>query len=132
VNRARPRGGIGCFRAAALVVLGVGVAVAVVRPRRLAVEGSSMEPGLTSGDRLLVLRRRRPRAGDVVALADPRGDGRLIVKRVVSVMDHQVVVEGDNTRSSTDSRVFGPVDRRAVVGRAVYRYFPPGRAGRLH
>jgi len=91
-----------------------------------------MEPGLTSGDRLLVLRRRRPRVGDVVALADPRGEGRLIVKRVVSVMDHRVVVEGDNTRSSTDSRVFGPVDRRAVVGRAVYRYFPPGRAGRLH
>jgi type IV secretory pathway protease TraF len=50
---------------------------------------------------------------------------------VVSVAGEQVVVWGDNRASSTDSRVFGPVDRGALVGRAVYRYFPPDRTGRL-
>jgi signal peptidase I len=103
-----------------------------------------MEPTLVSGDRLLVLRRARLRIGDIVALHDPRDDPRdaprdeppdalrrLMVKRVVSMDGDTVAVEGDNSGSSTDSRVFGPVDRRALVGRAVYRYFPPGRAGRL-
>jgi signal peptidase I len=98
-----------------------------------------MEPALHPGDRLLVLRRPRPSTGDIVALEDPRRGGavggaggpRLIVKRVVSAAGEKVVVWGDNRASSTDSRVFGPVDRDAIVGRAVYRYFPPDRTGRL-
>ncbi len=89
-----------------------------------------MEPTLRSGDRLLVAGGRRPGPGDIVALRDPRREGRrLIVKRVVSVDGDRVVVEGDNASASTDSRVFGPVDRRALVGRVLYRYFPPERAG---
>jgi nickel-type superoxide dismutase maturation protease len=115
-----------------LSVLVVGaVAAFVVRPRRVAVEGSSMEPTLTNGDRLVVVRRLVPRVGDIVAVGDPRRPGRLLVKRVVSIDGTAIVIEGDNARSSTDSRAFGPVDRRAVVGRAVYRYAPPGRAGPL-
>jgi type IV secretory pathway protease TraF len=50
---------------------------------------------------------------------------------VVALQGDEVLVEGDNRSSSTDSRHFGPVDRRAVLGRAVYRYGPPGRSGRL-
>jgi nickel-type superoxide dismutase maturation protease len=110
----------------------VAVAVAsVVRPRRVVVDGPSMEPTLTSGDRLLVVRRPGPAVGDIVAVRDPSGSGRLLVKRVVSVVDDQVAVEGDNSRWSTDSRAFGPVARRAVVGRVIYRYAPPGRSGPL-
>jgi signal peptidase I len=134
---------VGLLGAAAVVV------VLVARPRRVSVEGPSMEPSLRGGDRLLVLRRPRPTAGDIVALEDPgtgtgtgtvaplerprqtRRPPRLIVKRVVSVAGDTVVVWGDNLASSTDSRVFGPVDRSAIVGRAVYRYFPPERSGRL-
>jgi phage repressor protein C with HTH and peptisase S24 domain len=91
-----------------------------------------MEPTLVGGDRLVVVKGcGGPRTGDIVAVTDPRGGGRLLVKRVVSVEGDEVVVEGDNPRSSTDSRAFGPLRRRAVVGRAVYRYFPADRAGRL-
>jgi len=90
-----------------------------------------MEPTLVGGDRILVLRRRSPRVGDIVAVGDPRPGGRLLVKRVASVVGDQVDLEGDNPLSSTDSRDFGPVDRRAIVGRAVYRYGPPGRTGRI-
>ncbi len=90
-----------------------------------------MEPTLTSGDRLLVVRRTAPRVGDIVALRDPDATGRLLVKRVVSVVGGRIAVQGDNARWSTDSRDFGPVDRQAVVGRAVYRYGPPGRSGPL-
>lgn len=88
-----------------------------------------MRPAIESGDRLLVL-ALRARVGDVVALGDPR-DGRTIVKRVARIDGDQLTVLGDNPASSTDSRTFGPVPRRSVVGRAVYRYAPRARAGRV-
>jgi len=108
-------------------VAGVAASVAVgalwvLRPRRVVVEGASMEPALAEGDRLLVLRSRRTVPGDLVALRDPRDARRLLVKRVTSVAGDEVMVHGDNAPASTDSRVFGPVSRSAVVGRVVHRY----------
>ena len=105
---------------------------AVVIPLRLVhVDGDSMRPTLTPGDRLLVLRRRRYRRGDVVALVDPRASTRTIVKRVAAIEGDDVVVHGDNPDASTDSRSFGPVPVSSIVGRAVYRYAPTARAGRI-
>jgi nickel-type superoxide dismutase maturation protease len=98
--------------------------------RRVTVAGASMEPALSPGDRLLFfppLSRLRP--GDIVAVPDPRQPARLLVKRVTSLDGRFVSVEGDNPDESTDSRVFGPVERRAILGRAVYRYAPAGRVG---
>jgi signal peptidase I len=97
----------------------------------IAVEGHSMRPTLAEGDRLLVVRRRRYRVGDVVALPDPRRPDRVVVKRVAAVDGDRVSVLGDDADASTDSRTFGPVPARSVIGRAVYRYAPPERAGRL-
>jgi nickel-type superoxide dismutase maturation protease len=97
------------------------------------VEGDSMRPDLEPGDRLLVVRRRRLRSGDLVALADPRQPERTMVKRV-AVVDPEhatVTVLGDNRAASTDSRTFGPVPRELVLGRAVYRYWPEHRRGRI-
>jgi len=87
-----------------------------------------MRPALEPGDRLLVL-RLPPRVGAVVAL---HHDGRTIVKRVASIDDGgALTVLGDNADASTDSRAFGPVPRSSVLGRAVYRYAPTARAGRV-
>jgi nickel-type superoxide dismutase maturation protease len=107
------------------------LALVLVRPRRVVVDGPSMEPTLCSGDRLVVVRRLRLRLGDVVAVRDPGHGSRMLVKRVVARSGDEVVVAGDNPDRSTDSRSFGPVGRRAVVGRVVYRYGPPGRRGPL-
>lgn len=90
-----------------------------------------MRPALEEGDRLLVVRRRRYRVGDVVALPDPRLPERVVVKRVAAVDGDRLEVLGDDPAGSTDSRSFGPVAARTVIGRAVYRYAPPARAGRL-
>lgn len=107
------------------------VATAVARPvRRVAVVGDSMRPTLEPGDRVLAVRGRRPRPGDLVVVPDPRGGGLLLVKRVAVVGPHGITVLGDNPAASTDSRTFGPVSD--VWGRAVHRYAPPGRAGPLH
>ena len=99
--------------------------------RRVQVHGDSMRPALQPGDRLLVVSLLRPRPGDVVAVVDPR-DGRLVMAKRVSSVDRDTIeVLGDDPAASTDSRTFGPVDRRLVLGRAVYRYAPEARRGRL-
>ncbi len=112
--------------AAAAVAAG---AIGLGLVRRVEVTGASMRPTLEPGDRLLVLAWRRVRAGDLVALADPREPARTLVKRVGRVDDATLTVLGDDPVASTDSRSFGPVPRGTVLGRAVYRYAPGERAG---
>ena len=90
-----------------------------------------MEPTVLPGDRLLVVRRPRPRVGDIVALADPRNGRRLLLKRLTVAVGGELTVEGDNREWSTDSRAFGPVAGEGLLGRVVYRYGPAGRTGRL-
>ena len=95
--------------------------------RLVVVDGESMRPTLEPGDRLVVV-RLPPRVGDLVAL---HHDDRVLVKRVAAIDGDAITVLGDNADASTDSRGFGAVARSAVLGRAVYRYAPTARAGRL-
>ncbi|MGA2521165.1 MAG: nickel-type superoxide dismutase maturation protease [Acidimicrobiales bacterium] len=125
------RVGAGALAAAvgSLVVLAGAILFVRFRPRRVVVEGRSMEPTLAPGDRLLVVGTPRVRPGDVVAVRDPRQGGRVLVKRVGAVLGDEVVLRGDNEAASTDSREFGPVPAGAVLGRVVRCYAPPWRAG---
>jgi nickel-type superoxide dismutase maturation protease len=87
---------------------------------RLVVSGVSMTPTLYPGDQLLLLRTRHARAGDLVVVRDPREPSREVVKRLVRVTaEGDLVVAGDNPEMSTDSRIYGPVPRDHLVGRAV-------------
>jgi nickel-type superoxide dismutase maturation protease len=101
------------------------------RSQRTAVAGDSMVPALQPGDRLVVWRTKRFRPGDVVAAGDPRDPGRTVLKRAGAVGPGWIFLVGDNEMHSTDSRHFGPVPLSLVRGKALYRYAPPGRAGRL-
>ena len=115
-------------RLAAIAGLAAGAAAAGL-VRRVEVTGASMRPTLEPGDRLLVVAGRRICPGDLVALADPRHPARTLVKRVGRVDTAGLTVLGDDPAASTDSRSFGSVPRRTVLGRGVYRYAPSGRAG---
>ncbi len=132
---------------AALALLGAAVGATAVwfRPVRVEVEGMSMAPALLPGDRLLAVRLRRYRVGDLVVVPDPREPTRSLVKRIaalprssvglrglmVEAGDGEVVVLGDNPSASTDSRTLGPLRLSDIEGRCVYRYHPPERAGVL-
>lgn len=114
----------------------------VVEVRALA--SGSMEPTLVQGDLLLVDRLiyaardlppalrfplpvREPRRGDLVVLRSPEDGRTVLVKRCVALSGDRVSagtvppsalwVEGDRRASSRDSRAFGPVERRALLGR---------------
>jgi nickel-type superoxide dismutase maturation protease len=100
--------------------------------RRFVVRDTSMQPGLSPGDRVLVWQWAAPRSGDLVVFRDPERHLSFAVKRVVSLeANGDLVVRGDNPNVSRDSREFGPVPRRLVVGRVVYRYLPGERRGRV-
>lgn len=98
--------------------------------RRYEVVGRSMEPTLLQGDRLLVVKSPRPPTGGIVVLHHA-GVGEDMVKRLVRRSRSGVWVQGDNSEYSTDSRQFGWLPRDSVVGWAIYRYYPPERAGNL-
>jgi nickel-type superoxide dismutase maturation protease len=127
------RGLLAVAPVALALVLGSTLVKLLFRSRRVVVQGSSMAPTLLPGDRLVVVPARKPRIGDVVAVADPRDPERLLVKRVIGVdpPDSTLIVAGDNPEASTGSATFGPVAHRTVLGRATYRYFPVERAGRI-
>ena len=115
----------------AAVAAASGVVAVGLLGRRVVVRGDSMMPTLQPDDRLLLVRSWWPRPGYMVAVRDPRARQRLLVKRVAGVdrRSRLVTVLGDNPGSSTDSRDFGPVPLRSVLGRVVYRYAPVARAG---
>jgi hypothetical protein len=86
---------------------------------RMEVSGLSMAPELQPGDRLVIWK------------PDPRDPERMVLKRAGTVGPDGVLLLGDNPSQSTDSRHFGRVPVASVRGKAIYRYAPPSRAGRL-
>ena len=115
-----------------LALLGLGALGRLAGGRLDAVEvrGRSMAPGLLPGDRLLVA-RLPPRVGAVVLAADPRAPRRELIKRVAGMENGRVTLRGDNPAASTDAREFGTLPADAVAWRAVARYWPPARVGRI-
>ena len=48
---------------------------------------------------------------------------------LVTVPEDHYFMMGDNRTRSTDSRFFGPVPEDDIIGEALVRFWPPGRAG---
>ncbi len=89
------------------------------------VVGQSMAPGIGESDYVLVNKLSyllgKPRNGDVVVARHP-GTGRLIVKRVAKVESNRYLLRGDNEKASSDSRGFGAVTRKMLIGK-VWKVF---------
>jgi signal peptidase I len=51
--------------------------------------------------------------------------------RPIVVPEGQILVMGDNRSNSSDGRVFGPISKKLIVGRAIMRLWPLSRFGGL-
>ena len=81
-----------------------------------------MVPTLAEGQTVLVNRLTylfgRPKENDLVALKDPR-DGKVLIKRIIRKEGKCYFVQGDNKNHSTDSRVFGMIRQRDIIGKII-------------
>lgn len=83
-----------------------------------------------SGDRIAVHGGQLQRNG--TNLEEPWTAGAMTYEQSeVTVPEQQLWVLGDNRNDSFDSHVWGPLPERNLVGRAVFRYWPPQRLGRI-
>lgn len=90
---------------------------------KLSVKGESMFPTIKQNDTVfankLVYLVRNPRVGEVVVLKDPRASSkkRYIIKRIQDIKNEAYFVVGDNKDKSTDSRQFGFVKKKDIIGK---------------
>lgn len=82
-----------------------------------------MLPTLADGDLVLVDPHLRPEIGAIVVAREPRV-GRVLVKRVRSRGDATVALGSDDPTQGRDSRHFGSVPLRHVVGSVTVAYRP--------
>ncbi|HSB65834.1 MAG TPA: S24/S26 family peptidase [Anaerolineales bacterium] len=90
--------------------------------RLLKVRGDSLAPEYSQGDFVLISKIPfllvPPSPGDVIAFRQP-GYG-LYIKRIQNIKgDGGVNVIGDHPES-VDSRVFGPVERKDILGKVIW------------
>lgn len=82
------------------------------------VVGDSMYPALRAGEIIAAFKVRSVKPGDIIIF----NHGLEMIKRVKSITDEGVYVLGDNSDHSTDSRMFGLVKNKDILGRV----FKPG------
>lgn len=77
-----------------------------------------MLPSFNDGDVLLLFKGRRKglKRGDIVMF---RHQGIEKIKRIVSIRNELLWLEGDNKAASTDSRDFGSVPIEQVIAKVV-------------
>lgn len=110
------------------------------------VSGASMEPTFENGDYLIVdelsYRFREPQKGEVIVFRWPLDPSKFFIKRIIGlpgetieeigqkiILDqNEYFVEGDNYNHSSDSRIWGPVPKNLIIGRAFIRLWPLNQA----
>jgi signal peptidase I len=45
-------------------------------------------------------------------------------EQIVTLGENEYFVSGDNRPGSSDSRIWGPIDKKSIVGKAVFSYWP--------
>jgi signal peptidase I len=57
--------------------------------------------------------------------------GKFINGRTVTMGPNEYFAVGDNRSHSSDSRVWGPVDKSEIIGKAFFRYWPMNQIGSI-
>lgn len=81
-----------------------------------------MYPIINSGDQVIISSYhyliKSPKIGDIVACLMPQ-DNRVIVKRISEIKSGRYFVLGDNYSNSTDSRQFGWLSKKSLLGKVI-------------
>ena len=92
------------------------------RRRAALVEGDSMLPVLKDGDAVLINPSEKVSAGDIVFANHPFKKSVKIMKRVKNFTEKgDLYLVGDNAAESSDSRTFGAVPLKYLIGVATCR-----------
>ena len=92
------------------------------RRRAVLVEGDSMLPNLKNGDGILINADAKIAAGDIVLAKHPFKKSVNILKRLSEIDENgNYFLIGDNPPESTDSRTFGAISAKHILGKAVCR-----------
>ncbi len=80
-----------------------------------------MSPTFKSDDMVLVNRLSylfgKPKIGDLVVLRKKK----YMIKRIKKIKDNEFFVVGDNKKESTDSRQFGWIRKKEIIGKAFFK-----------
>ncbi len=63
---------------------------------------------------------KRPQINDIIILKHPDKNIK-IIKRIRKIHNNKYFVIGDNIRKSTDSRVFGPIDKSLILSKVLFK-----------
>ena len=95
--------------------------------KRLKVTGKSMLPLLQPGEEILInpysYYKTLPKINDVIVTTHPLYSELTIIKRVTAIdNDGNCFLIGDNLAASTDSRHWGVVNYKNLIGRVTSRF----------
>lgn len=86
------------------------------------VEGDSMSPALKDGDLVLINPHAALEIGDIVLARHPFKQSVKIIKRIAEILDgERYILLGDNPDESSDSRAFGAIAAKDILGKAEAR-----------
>ena len=90
---------------------------------RFIISGHSMEPTLQQGQNVLVSSIPylfvKPKIDDMVLIRHE--ENRFLIKRITKIDGEKYFVGGDNKKDSMDSRRFGWILKKDIVGKVVYK-----------
>ena len=82
-----------------------------------------MNPTLRVGDEVIVTSLyflSKLKVGDVVVFKHTTPPF-ILIKRIIEVKNNKFWVEGDNKKKSIDSRKFGFIDKKNIIGKVIFK-----------
>lgn len=84
------------------------------------IRGNSMVPILSTDQKVVVVKYwfNPPKIGEIVLCKHPN-TGLLLIKQIKKIKNRQYWVEGVNKYESIDSRDFGFLERKKIIGKVI-------------